>query len=255
MWLICSVYIPLKVYIYTHTLVPNFFTILTLFLCRKDRPTLTYSFLLQFFLLGLVGYDLFLKIKHWLWSWNFVNHKRLFFFPRITLNQGSYIFGLDNTSPIFASAVENAVPAVTFIMAVLLRQAITLTFVSLLSQLWLLLFDSWKFWNNSVFWCSGFQNRADTLDQERWNSQGSWNSYFCWRCFSHYLVQGANCLQAKFSFRSVTVTNVVVGRYQRKELDLRLHLSYWPLPVLVQLDRVAITCSEEIPSSALRRLI
>ncbi|KDO71057.1 hypothetical protein CISIN_1g018069mg [Citrus sinensis] len=64
------------------------------FLEKKDRPTLTYSFLLQFFLLGLVG---------------------------ITLNQGSYIFGLDNTSPIFASAVENAVPAVTFIMAVLLR--------------------------------------------------------------------------------------------------------------------------------------
>ncbi|GAY42618.1 hypothetical protein CUMW_068310 [Citrus unshiu] len=61
------------------------------FLEKKDRPTLTYSFLLQFFLLGLVG---------------------------ITLNQGSYIFGLDNTSPIFASAVENAVPAVTFIMAI-----------------------------------------------------------------------------------------------------------------------------------------
>lgn len=64
------------------------------FLEKKDRPRLTYSFLLQFFLLGLVG---------------------------ITLNQGSYIFGLDNTSPTFASAVENAVPAVTFIMAVLLR--------------------------------------------------------------------------------------------------------------------------------------
>lgn len=40
----------------------------------------------------------------------------------ITLNQGSYIFGLDNTSPAFASAVENAVPAVTFLMAALLRQ-------------------------------------------------------------------------------------------------------------------------------------
>ncbi|KAJ4714288.1 WAT1-related protein [Melia azedarach] len=61
---------------------------------KKDRPALTPSFLVQFFFLGLVG---------------------------ITLNQGSYIFGLDNTSPTFASAVENAVPAVTFILAALLR--------------------------------------------------------------------------------------------------------------------------------------
>ncbi|KAI9165380.1 hypothetical protein LWI28_013033 [Acer negundo] len=64
------------------------------FLEKKDRPAITCSFLLQFFLLGLVG---------------------------ITLNQGTYIFGLDNTSPTFASAVENAVPAVTFILAALLR--------------------------------------------------------------------------------------------------------------------------------------
>lgn len=39
---------------------------------------------------------------------------------RITLNQGFYIFGLDNTSPTFASATENAVPAVSFLMAALL---------------------------------------------------------------------------------------------------------------------------------------
>ncbi|KAK0605951.1 hypothetical protein LWI29_032554 [Acer saccharum] len=64
------------------------------FLEKKDRPAITCSFLVQFFLLGLLG---------------------------ITLNQGTYIFGLDNTSPTFASAVENAVPAVTFILAALLR--------------------------------------------------------------------------------------------------------------------------------------
>ncbi|KAJ0040068.1 hypothetical protein Pint_28364 [Pistacia integerrima] len=63
------------------------------FLEKKDRPGLTPSFLIQFFFLGFLG---------------------------ITLNQGSYIFGLDNTSPTFASAVENAVPAVTFIMAAIL---------------------------------------------------------------------------------------------------------------------------------------
>ncbi|KAF5753013.1 hypothetical protein HS088_TW01G00931 [Tripterygium wilfordii] len=65
------------------------------FVERKDRPPLTVSLIIQFFLLGLVG---------------------------ITLNQGFYIFGLDNTSPTFASALENAVPAVTFILAALLEQ-------------------------------------------------------------------------------------------------------------------------------------
>ncbi|XP_010550438.1 PREDICTED: WAT1-related protein At3g53210 [Tarenaya hassleriana] len=63
------------------------------FLEKKDRPAMNRSFLIQFFFLGLVG---------------------------ITLNQGFYIFGLDNTSPTFASATENAVPAVSFLMAALL---------------------------------------------------------------------------------------------------------------------------------------
>ncbi|KAG7565503.1 EamA domain [Arabidopsis suecica] len=63
------------------------------FLERKERPAMKTSFLIQFFLLGLVG---------------------------ITLNQGFYIFGLDNTSPTFASATENVVPAVSFLMAALL---------------------------------------------------------------------------------------------------------------------------------------
>ncbi|KAG4179282.1 hypothetical protein ERO13_A10G097200v2 [Gossypium hirsutum] len=64
------------------------------FLEKKKRPALTISFLIQFFFLGFIG---------------------------ITLNQGFYIFGLDNTSPSLASATENSVPAVTFIMAALLR--------------------------------------------------------------------------------------------------------------------------------------
>ncbi|XP_065852544.1 protein WALLS ARE THIN 1-like [Euphorbia lathyris] len=63
------------------------------FLEKKDRPPLTIAFLMQFFLLGFVG---------------------------IASNQGFYLFGLDNTSPTFASATENAVPAVTFILATLL---------------------------------------------------------------------------------------------------------------------------------------
>ncbi|KAG9140282.1 hypothetical protein Leryth_024433 [Lithospermum erythrorhizon] len=41
----------------------------------------------------------------------------------ITANQGFYLLGLDNTSPTFASAIQNCVPAVTFLMATILRQA------------------------------------------------------------------------------------------------------------------------------------
>uniref|UniRef100_A0A2P2JN80 WAT1-related protein n=1 Tax=Rhizophora mucronata TaxID=61149 RepID=A0A2P2JN80_RHIMU len=64
------------------------------FLEKKERPALTLSLSVHFFLLALVG---------------------------ITANQAFYILGLDNTSPTFASAIQNSVPAITFLMAVLLR--------------------------------------------------------------------------------------------------------------------------------------
>ncbi|XP_042507293.1 protein WALLS ARE THIN 1-like [Macadamia integrifolia] len=64
------------------------------FLEKKERPALTSSFLIQFFLLALVG---------------------------ITANQGFYLLGLENTSPTFASAIQNSVPAITFLMAAILR--------------------------------------------------------------------------------------------------------------------------------------
>ncbi|CAL0323837.1 unnamed protein product [Lupinus luteus] len=64
------------------------------FLEKKDRPAITLNFLGQFFLLALVG---------------------------ITANQGFYLLGLENTSPTFASAIQNSVPAITFLMAVILR--------------------------------------------------------------------------------------------------------------------------------------
>jgi drug/metabolite transporter (DMT)-like permease len=60
------------------------------FLERKDRPAMTPGLLLQLFLLALCG---------------------------ITANQGFYLLGLDNTSPTFASAIQNSVPAITFAMA------------------------------------------------------------------------------------------------------------------------------------------
>ncbi|CAA7390688.1 unnamed protein product [Spirodela intermedia] len=64
------------------------------FLEKKDRPAITLSFLVQFFFLALCG---------------------------ITANQGFYLLGLDNTSPTFASAIQNSVPAITFLMAAILR--------------------------------------------------------------------------------------------------------------------------------------
>ncbi|XP_051149993.1 protein WALLS ARE THIN 1-like isoform X2 [Andrographis paniculata] len=64
------------------------------FMEKKERPPLTWSFIIQFFLLAIVG---------------------------ITANQGFYLLGLDHTSPTFASAIQNSVPAITFLMAALLR--------------------------------------------------------------------------------------------------------------------------------------
>lgn len=64
------------------------------FLEKKERPAMTLNFMLQFFLLALVG---------------------------ITANQGFYLLGLDNTTPTFASAIQNSVPAITFLMAAVLR--------------------------------------------------------------------------------------------------------------------------------------
>ncbi|CAN1266917.1 WAT1-related protein At3g18200 [Linum perenne] len=60
------------------------------FLEKKERPPLTLSLLVQFFLLALVG---------------------------ITANQGFYLLGLYYASPTFASAMQNSVPAITFLMA------------------------------------------------------------------------------------------------------------------------------------------
>ncbi|XP_062010809.1 protein WALLS ARE THIN 1-like [Rosa rugosa] len=65
------------------------------FLEKKDRPPLNISLVMKFFLLGLLG---------------------------VTCNQGLYLFGLKNTSPTFVSTIENAVPAITFLMAALFRQ-------------------------------------------------------------------------------------------------------------------------------------
>ncbi|XP_027332391.1 protein WALLS ARE THIN 1-like [Abrus precatorius] len=64
------------------------------FLEKKDRPAMTLNFIGQFFMLALVG---------------------------ITANQGFYLLGLENTSPTFASAIQNSVPAITFLMAAILR--------------------------------------------------------------------------------------------------------------------------------------
>ncbi|KAK2397411.1 protein-serine/threonine phosphatase [Trifolium repens] len=67
---------------------------LAYFLEKDQRPPLTLSLLVQFFLLALLG---------------------------ITANQGFYLLGLYYASPTFASAMQNSVPAITFILASALR--------------------------------------------------------------------------------------------------------------------------------------
>ncbi|KAK8569442.1 hypothetical protein V6N13_046495 [Hibiscus sabdariffa] len=64
------------------------------FLEKKERPPLTFPLLVQFFLLALLG---------------------------ITANQGFYLLGLYYASPTFASAMQNSVPAITFVAAAALR--------------------------------------------------------------------------------------------------------------------------------------
>ncbi|KMZ59899.1 Protein WALLS ARE THIN 1 [Zostera marina] len=64
------------------------------FLEKKERPPLTLSLLLQFFLIALIG---------------------------ITLNQWLFLLGLSYLSSTFSSAILNTVPAMIFIMSVGLR--------------------------------------------------------------------------------------------------------------------------------------
>ncbi|KAJ4808143.1 WAT1-related protein [Rhynchospora pubera] len=61
---------------------------------KKDRPPLTFTLLVQFFLLAFIG---------------------------ITANQGFYLLGLYYLSPTYASAIQNTVPAITFTLAAALR--------------------------------------------------------------------------------------------------------------------------------------
>ncbi|KAL5972883.1 hypothetical protein ACLOJK_039700 [Asimina triloba] len=61
---------------------------------KKERPPLTFSLVVQFFLLALCG---------------------------ISANQGVYLLGLYYASPTFASAIQNSVPAITFAMTAALR--------------------------------------------------------------------------------------------------------------------------------------
>nr|XP_043640252.1 protein WALLS ARE THIN 1-like [Erigeron canadensis] len=63
------------------------------FLEKKERPPINWGLAVHFFLLAIVG---------------------------ITANQAFYLLGLDNTSPTFASALQNSVPAITFLMATIL---------------------------------------------------------------------------------------------------------------------------------------
>ncbi|XP_050232346.1 WAT1-related protein At3g18200 [Mercurialis annua] len=79
--------------VYRNIIALLFLAPLAYFFEKKERPPLTIGFLVQFFVLALLG---------------------------ITANQGFYLLGLYYASPTFASAMQNSVPAITFVMASLL---------------------------------------------------------------------------------------------------------------------------------------
>ncbi|KAF8687808.1 hypothetical protein HU200_042746 [Digitaria exilis] len=64
------------------------------FLEKKDRPPLTLRLMAEFFVLAAIG---------------------------VTFTQGLYILGLYYLAPTYVSAIQNSVPAVTFVMAAALR--------------------------------------------------------------------------------------------------------------------------------------
>ncbi|XP_066372672.1 auxin-induced protein 5NG4-like [Miscanthus floridulus] len=64
------------------------------FLEKKDRPPLTLRLMIDFFMLAAVG---------------------------VTFTQGLYILGLYYLSPTYVSVIQNSVPAITFVMAAVLR--------------------------------------------------------------------------------------------------------------------------------------
>ncbi|KAK3154002.1 hypothetical protein QOZ80_2BG0184570 [Eleusine coracana subsp. coracana] len=80
--------------VYRNSIALALLTPFAYFLEKKNRPPLTFSLLVQFFLLAFVG---------------------------ITCNQGFYLLGLHYLSPTYASAIQNTVPAITFILAACLR--------------------------------------------------------------------------------------------------------------------------------------
>nr|XP_017219662.1 PREDICTED: WAT1-related protein At3g53210-like isoform X1 [Daucus carota subsp. sativus] len=94
------------------------------FLEKKDRPALNASYVLQFFVLGLVGYVFILKrVLTCTCAAIYCTDQLLIvcYDNRVVLNNGSYFIGLENTSPVFASTIENSVPAITFALAAIFR--------------------------------------------------------------------------------------------------------------------------------------
>lgn len=65
-----------------------------IFICRKQRPSLTFSILMRIFVLAFFG---------------------------TTIHQNVYYAGLEYTSATVASALSSVIPALTFVLAVLLR--------------------------------------------------------------------------------------------------------------------------------------
>ncbi|KAJ6817527.1 putative protein WALLS ARE THIN 1 [Iris pallida] len=163
---------------------------------KKDRPTMTLTFLLQFFFLALCG---------------------------ITANQGFYLLGLDYTSPTFASAIQNSVPAITFLMAAVLNY---------------------------------LQDRESADRPKRRRGEAGGHFAVCgWRVGDNS-VQGPNHLLI-FVFVVIDCLPQGPGRVRPgdEELDPGLRLLDRPLPLVVRMARSAGPVAEEVPGQALRHFL
>ncbi|XP_057853594.2 WAT1-related protein At5g07050 isoform X1 [Cryptomeria japonica] len=110
--------------VYRHIVATLVLAPFAFFIERKIRPKITFQIFCQIFALGLLGYATCIHFSHLLLDL-YINmmsaHQRQWNFCRPVLDQNFYYLGLKFTSPTFGGAMNNLVPATTFVIALIFR--------------------------------------------------------------------------------------------------------------------------------------